>query len=222
MQDRIVIVGAGGFGREVLDVIERIQIEKGSPECLGFLVDREYGAPGTVVNGLPILGGPEWLAENGNGVRVICAIAAPHLRLPMVRRLVELGAAFCTLIHPDAVITRRVSVGDGSIIAAGCVITNNVTIGRHVHLNLSCTIGHDVVVDDFVTLSPGCHVSGNVRIGQGAFVGTGANFLEKLGIGEWSRVGAGAAVTVDVEPNTTVVGVPGRVAKRLPSGWHVK
>jgi serine acetyltransferase len=79
-----------------------------------------------------------------------------------------------------------------------------------------------VIVKSFATISPGCHISGNVKIGEGAFIGTGASILEKMDVGDWSRVGAGCAVIENVEPNTTVVGVPGRIAKRMLMGWHLK
>ena len=220
--DKIVIVGAGGFGREVLDVIQCVEQRDRSMQCLGFLVDREYAEPGSIVNGVPVLGDMEWLVKGGRGVKVFCAIGAPHLRFQMTRRLERLGAKFCTIVHPSAVLSRRVTLGEGSIVTAGCILTTDVVIGRHVHLNLDSTVGHDVVIKSFSTISPGCHISGNVKIGEGAFIGTGVNILEKLEVGAWSRIGAGSAVLENVEPNTTVVGVPGRVAKRMPVGWHLK
>jgi acetyltransferase EpsM len=78
-----------------------------------------------------------------------------------------------------------------------------------------------VISKDFVTVSPGCHISGNVNIGEGAFLGTGANILEKLNIGEWSRIGAGSTIIKHVEPNTTIVGCPGKAIKTMPDNWHL-
>ncbi len=218
---QIVIVGAGGFAREVLDIIEAIQTNDDSVECLGFIVDRQYGEPGTIINDLPILGDLEWLVENGRNVHAVCAIGAPELRFHMIKRLEKLNSSFYTPVHPQAIMTRRISIGEGSIITAGCILTNNIEIGKHVHVNLDCTIGHDVTIRDFVTISPGCHLSGNVSLGEGAFIGTGANILEKLDIGEWSRIGAGSTIIKDAERNTTVVGVPGKVIKNMEKDWHL-
>ena len=92
-------------------------------------------------------------------------------------------------------------------------------IGDHVQINTNSTIGHDSKLMDFVTLSPGAHISGNVLLNLGCYVGTGANIIEKLIIGEWSIIGAGATVIRDVEPNTTVVGVPAKIIDKRMKGW---
>ncbi len=190
-------------------------------ECIGFIVDGQYGTPGTLINGLPILGDTRWIAKNVNRVELTCAIGTPDLRYRMIKRLETLGAKYCSIVHPRAIVTRRVVIGEGSIITAGCILTTNITIGKHVHVNLDCTIGHDSTIADFVTVSPGCHISGNVSINEGAFIGTGANILEKLPIGEWSRIGAGSTIINPVEPNTTVVGCPGKAVKAMEKGWHM-
>lgn len=219
---KIAIIGAGGFGREVLDVIDACnQVEK-RYEPLGFIVDAQFGTPGTLINEKPILGGFDWLAANRNDVYITCAVGPSHLRYQLIQRAIKIKCRFINLIHPSALLTRWVSLGEGVVITAGCILTNQIQIGNHVHVNLDCTIGHDVVLDDFVTLSPGVHVSGNVTMGTGCYVGTGANILEKLRINDWSVVGAGSVVLGDIPANTTVVGIPGKVIKEREPGWHLK
>src|SRR5690606_30037120 len=186
----LVILGAGGFARETLDVVDAINAVSPTWDMLGFLVDAQYGEAGTIVNGKPILGELSWLAENPD-VRVVCGVGAPEHRLKLTQRAAEFGIQFCTLIHPNVTMSQWITIGEGTIITAGCILTNSIVIGKHVHVNLNCTIGHDVTMDEFVTLAPGVHVSGNVHIQQGCYVGTGANIIEKKTIGDWSIVGAG-------------------------------
>ena len=219
---RVAIIGAGGFGREVLDVIEAINVASpGALEPIGFVVETGFGIVGSRVNDLPILGDLDWLRENDPGAFVVCGIGPCHVRKRLVTSALETGHSFISLIHPHAVVTKRVDLDVGSIITAACVLTTQIWIGSHVHLNLASTVGHDSRIEPFVTVSPGVHISGNVLIGEGAFIGTGANILERVRIGGWSMVGAGAAVVNDVPDNSTVVGVPAKVVKMRAPGWHL-
>jgi sugar O-acyltransferase (sialic acid O-acetyltransferase NeuD family) len=218
---QIVIIGAGGFAREVLDVIEAANEDRSRYEVLGYVVDPKYGAPGTLVNDKPILGGFEWLRAHSKDVFAVCGVGSSHHRYGLVARAREAGSRFISVIHPTVVSTRWVKIAEGVVIAAGSVLTNRISIGDHVHINLHCTIGHDVIMEDFATLAPGVHVSGNVTFAQGAFMGTGANIIEKMRIGEWSIVGAGSTVVTDIPANSTAVGVPARVIKMSEPGWHL-
>jgi len=223
MKKKVVIIGAGGFGREILDVIDACNMHgDGIYEPLGFIVDAQYGMPGTLVNGLPILGGFEWLEKNADKVSVTCGVGAPQQRYHLVKRAQEINCTFFSVIHPSAILTRWVQVGEGVVITAGTILTNQIQIGNHVHINLDCTIGHDVVLRDFATMAPGVHVSGKVVLGDGCYIGTGVNILEKLHIGEWSVIGAGGTIIKNVPANTTVVGVPGSIIKVREPGWHLE
>lgn len=217
---KLVILGAGGCARDTLDVVDAINAQSPQFEVLGFLDDNAANLPDTV-NDQPVLGPLDWLADHP-GVSVVCGVGMPQTRYQMIRRTVAYGVTFPVLIHPQAVLTKWVSIGGGSVITAGCILTNQITIGAHVHLNVDCTIGHDVVMEDYSTLAPGVHVSGIVTIGEGAYVGVGANIIQQKTIGAWSMVGAGSAVIKDIPPNTTAVGVPAKVIKARPAGWHLE
>ncbi len=221
MQRKIVIVGAGGFGREVQDIFEARAAAGDDLELLGFIVDARYGAAGSLVHGLPILGGFEWLRGRAGSVQAICAVGAPELRRRLVDRIRAEGVGFCNAIHPAATMTSRVHLGEGIVIAAGTILTNNIRVGSHTHLNLACTVGHDAVIEELVTVSPGVHLSGNVTLSEGCVVGTGSNLIERTTVGAWSVVGAGTTVIRDVPANATVVGVPGKVVKQRDPGWHL-
>ena len=218
----VVIIGGGGFGREVLDIFDACNRVKPEYDVLGFIVQKEYGSPGTIINDKPILGDFDWLEAHHDEVYVTCSVAAPHHRRRLIQQAADRDCRFCNIIHPAAILTRWVTMGDGVIITAGCILTNRIHVGNHVHVNLDCTIGHDAVLEDFATLAPGVHISGNVSLGQGCYVGSGANIIEKKKLGEWSVVGAGSVIVADVPANATVVGVPGRVIETREPGWHLQ
>ncbi|MDH3254100.1 MAG: acetyltransferase [Acidobacteriota bacterium] len=221
MRRDVVILGAGGFAREVLDVFEACNDREETYNVLGFVVDSRFGLPGTSINDKEILGNLGWLAERAREVEVICAVGAPEIRRSLVARAEAVGCRFCSVVHPNAVLTRRIELGPGTVVTAGCILTNNIRLGPHVHLNLDCTVGHDSVLEGFATIAPGVHVSGNVRIGTGAYVGTGANILEKITIGAWSVVGAGSTVIRDIPRGATAVGSPAKVIKESVEGLQL-
>jgi sugar O-acyltransferase (sialic acid O-acetyltransferase NeuD family) len=216
----VVIIGAGGFAREVLDIFDAINAQEPQFEVLGYIVQPAFGSPGQLINDRPILGDFDWLAERSQAVKAICAVGAPETRFRLIREASKHGVHFCNAIHPSAIMTKWIEIAEGVVITAGCILTNQIKIGNHVHINLDCTIGHDARIDDFSTLAPGVHVSGNVHLQSGCYIGTGANIIEKITVGAWSIIGAGSTIISDVPPNTTVVGVPGKVIKTRPEGWH--
>lgn len=218
---KIVIIGAGGFAREVLDIFDACNDAGDRYEVLGYVVEPPYGAPGTIIHERPILGGLEWLEGRHRDVHIICGVGAPELRLRLVSEAAKRGGRFCSVFHPSVRMSRRNSIGTGVVIAAGSILTNQIRIGDHVQINLDCTIGHDVILGDFVTVAPGTHISGEVTISTGCNIGTGVNLINRLTVGEWSVIGAGSTVIRNVPPNATVVGVPGRVVKQREKDWHL-
>lgn len=221
MAKRLVIVGTGGHAREVHELIEDINAAQGQPwEVLGWL-DGNAAAHGTLVHDLPVLGDTDWLSGQGE-VWVTVAIGATHVRRRVTQRLQAQGQRhFATLIHPTAVVGRRAHIGAGSVLCAGSMATTDCRIGEHVLLNRLAMVAHDDVVGDFVTLAPGVVLSGNVTVGEGTDIGTTAAVNQGLSIGEWSVVGSGAVVNRSLPTNCTAVGVPAKVIKERPEGWHL-
>ena len=215
---QVVILGAGGFGREVLWLLR--SLDKESLEILGF-IDEDTKLHGKTLSDLPVLGGFEYLLEMQkakNNLSAVCAVGEPALKRGLVSkaRAVEISN-FLVAIHPTCQLSRFVEVGEGAVLAANSIITTQVTLNTFVTINLGCTIGHDVVIGDYVTLAPGVHVSGHVILGEGVKIGTGAVILPGVTVGAWSIIGAGAVVTRDIPANVTAVGVPARVIKHHES-----
>lgn len=219
---KIAIIGAGGFAREVLDVIEACAAAGSDIEAAGFIVDSQFGVPGQLVNDKPILGDFQWLSEHVGEYSVICAVGAPEKKLALVERARWIGCRFATIIHPTVLMTRWVEIGEGTIITAGCILTNRIRVGTHVQINLGSTVGHDAELKDFVTLAPGVHISGNVVLNHGAYIGTGTNIIERVTIGEWAIIGAGSTVIRDIPANATAVGAPAVAIKERRPGWHLE
>lgn len=220
-QSRIAIIGAGGGSRDVADIVDACQFAGMPYVMLGYITDPQFVAPGIILNDKPVLGGFDWLAEHHAYIDVLCGVGAPEIRRKLVLRAAAVDANFCTLIHPSVLKTRWVDAGIGSSIGAGCILTNQIKIGDHVQINIGCTLSHDTIVEDYVTLSPGVHLAGNVIVEEGCFIGMGVSCIEKRRIGAWSIIGAGAVIIDDVPPNSTVVGVPGKVIKTRLEGWHL-
>lgn len=216
--DELVIFGSGGFAREVAQVVRDINIVQPRWSLLGFL-DDDVSKHGTVVGGLPVLGGAEVLQSRP---RLACSIGIgnPAAKHKIASRLTR--TIFATLIHPRAWIGERVAIAEGAIICANATATCDITIGAHVIVNLSATIGHDARLADFSTLAPSVNISGYAMVGRGSDLGTGVAVIPSAKVGAWSIVGAGSVVVNDLPDNITAVGAPARVVKTREPGWHVR
>lgn len=206
----IVIIGAGGFGREVAWLIEDINRAKREWNIVGF-VDDEESILGTDINGYKVIGNIDWL--KGQELSVVNAIADPTTKKKVMSRLEMSKNKYPVLIHPNVICSELVDIGEGSIICAGNIITVNIEIGKHVIVNLDCTIGHDAIIGDFSTVLPSVNISGYVKTGECVSVGTGAAVIQGINIGENTVIGAGAVVVKDLPAKCTAVGSPAKPVK---------
>lgn len=211
--NKLVVIGASGFGREVAWLIERINQVAPQWELIGFLDDSPQKAE-AVINGYSVLG-PVSAAANYSDAYFICAIGSAAIRKNVVEQLKRChDIKFATIIDPNVVISKHVSVGEGAIICAGSIITVDITIGCHVIINLSCTIGHDSQILDYCTLYPCVNVSGNVRLNRCIELGTGVQIIQGKSICQDVIIGAGAVVVNDIKQSGTYVGVPAKLCTK--------
>ncbi len=209
---KILIYGAGGFGREVQWLIERINKKIPSWEIEGYLDDGVE--EGTEINSYRVLGGIEKLREYDFDTAVAVAVGNSKTREKIVATIKEIGDfQFPNLIDSNVQISDKVSIGEGNIICAGNILTVNITIEDFVIVNLSCTVGHDAVLKSFVTVYPGVNISGNVLVEQRTELGTGSKIIQGIRIGEDSIVGAGAVVVRPIPCGCVAVGIPAKPAK---------
>jgi sugar O-acyltransferase (sialic acid O-acetyltransferase NeuD family) len=208
----LVIVGAGGHAREVLDVVEAINANEPTYDVRGFVDDGGGDRALLGRRGVPLIGPVAELASLE--ADYVIGLGSPQSRRAVDAEVSAFGRSPVTLIHPTATVGSDLRLGPGLVAAAGARITTNVTTGRHVHLNLNATVSHDCVLDDYVTLSPGASVSGNVHLGAEVVLGVGAVVIQSITVGARTVVGAGAAVVRDLPDDVTAVGVP---AQPLPA-----
>ena len=212
MSTPLVIIGCGGFGREVHDIVDAINGIEPTWKLLGYLDDRPELVNVSRVESRhsKVLGGTDWLMTAGHEVQFIIGIGTGKIRQSIDERLSSAGFTAATLIHPASTLGHDVRIGDGSVICAGVRATTNISLGRHVHLNINCTVGHDCTLDDYVTINPLVAISGGVYFGRESMMGTHSAVLQNLSIGSGSTVGAGAVVVRDVPPFAIVKGIPAR------------
>ena len=218
----LYIIGAGGFGREVAWLVERINAVSPIWDFKGFIDDNE-ALWNTEADGYKIQGGFSILEQSKEDVWCVLAVGNAAVRCNGINRLQPFAHIhFATLIDPSVKMGSSVTIGEGSIICAGTIITVDVSIGSHNIINLDCTIGHDAVLEDFVTLYPSANISGCVKIGTVTEIGTGAQIIQGKRIGRNTIIGAGAVVVKDIPDDVTAVGNPARVIKRhVGTGWAV-
>lgn len=205
---RLIIIGAGDFGREVSWVAERINAVTPVWELLGF-VDDTPEKLGTVVDGYPVLGPVSSLSSVTEETWVVCSIGTGRTRRRVMERVLEnpvLKAA--TLIDPAVIVGRNAWVGEGCVVCAGTVLAISSRLEPHVIVNLNCTIGHDTVLEPFCTVHPGSNLSGKVRVGACTDIGTGTKIIQGLTVCSGCTLGAGAVVVRDLAEPGTYVGVP--------------
>lgn len=209
----VVIVGAGGFGREVLDVIEAADAASPRFRLVGFVDDNTRHQRILAARGAELLDGFDDL--RASGASFVVAVAAPDARRKLVLRAEEAGLVSADVWHPTAVSGAVNTIGEGVVACAHVSLTTNITLGRHVHLNLNTTVGHDCTFGDFVTVNPGANISGSVELGDGVTVGTGAVIIQGVTVGEGTTVGAGAIVTRDLPARVVAMGAPARPVRSV-------
>ena len=209
----IAIFGVGGFGREVLALIQNINQVEPEWNVLGFFDDGYE--KGLIINGYPTLGTVDDLNRWKTEIAVAICIGNPVVKKKVFDNIHNPKVSFPTLLHPSVWIGDHnyVEMGKGCIVCAGNLITTNVRIGDFVILNLGCTVGHDTVIKDYAAFMPSVNISGEVVIGEGVYVGTGAKIINQIEIGEYVIVGAGAVVSRSLPAHCTAVGVPAKPIK---------
>ena len=217
----VVVYGAGGHGREIVQLIEDINAHRARWDVLGF-IDDDPSTHAREVNGLPVLGGIEWLSGEGTTARIALGVSSPIAKRRIVARVGSDAQRFVTMVHPAVRLCRWLEIGPGTAIAAGTMLTVNIHIGAFVTVNRVCNISHDCRLGDFATIAPATNLSGGVELGSGCDIGSGVTTVKGVTVGDWSIVGAGAVIASDVPANCTAVGVPARPIKHRESGWQLE
>lgn len=211
MTKNLIIVGASGFGRELVQYIEDINFSKAIPKwnILGFIDDNLHALDGighgyevidTIANHVP---NPETF--------YVCALAFPEVKKRLINSLKERGAKFATIIHPTARVSRYAVIGEGCVVTPNSNINTEARIGDFVSV-LASGIGHDACVGDYSTLSGHVMINGHVTVGNNVYMGCGSMVAPSKRIGDNATVGIGSVVISNIKAGAKVFGNP---AKRL-------
>lgn len=210
MPGEVIIWGAGGHAKVVADILLRTGF------TLAGLIDdvrpvRRRASFGETT----VLGGATELAgAYAAGIRQgIVGFGDNTRRIAAALVLESLGFKLVCAIHPSAILAMDISVGAGSMIAAGAVLNPSTILGKCVIVNTSASIDHDCVIQDGAHVGPGVTIAGHVEIGGGAWIGIGATVIARKRIGAGAIVGAGSVVIDDVPEGVVVMGVPARVTR---------
>lgn len=190
---KLAIIGAGGHGKVIADIAVQNGYEKivffddniEARECAGF----------------PVVGNL-CEAESLECDKIIAIGNAA------IREKFQSKVGTVKLIHPKAIISRRVEIGEGTVVMAGAVINSDTVIGKGCIINTDASVDHDCKIGDFVHVSVGAHVAGTVSVGKGSWIGAGAVISNNIHICSDCMIGAGAVVVRDVEEAGFYVGVP--------------
>ena len=215
--ENIVVFGASGLAKIVVDIIER----SGAYRIVG-LIDAAQGA-GSSACGYPIIGQDADLPR----LREVHAITAGVIAIGDNWQRARLARSvsgsvsnwrFASAVHPSVQVARGATIGAGTIIMAGAVINSDARLGAQCLICTGASIDHDNQIEDFVSLAPKAATGGNVRIGAFTAIGMGATIIHGINIGTHAVIGAGATVVGDVESYVVAYGSPAKVIRARKAG----
>lgn len=207
---RIVIVGAGGHGQVVADILLASAAAGNACRPIGY-VDARPSAPDVTLCGLNVLGTIEDLPSIKHDA-IVVAIGDNRRRQEIFDALLARGERPVSAVHPTAVIATGAVIEPGCMISAMAVVGTGSHIGANVILNTSATVDHHNTIGAHVHIAPGAHLGGEVTVETGALIGLGASIVPRCTVGAWAVIGAGAVVISDVPGGRTAKGMPARWA----------
>lgn len=215
MVKKIVLIGAGGFGREVAQMIEDLNIKKKRYELLGFLDDGKQFQRDSIINGYPWLGDSNWILDHKNDIVCNCTIGDASTKAIVMKRLINQGVQFESIVAPTAGVAAHTDIGLGCVLYWNVAVSVNCRIGAGVLLNDGVKIGHDVTIGDYTSIMPDTGISGGCQIGEQVNIGGHAFIIPGRKVGDCARIAAGSIVFSNVRAGTTVLGNPAKRMKEL-------
>ena len=214
---RILLMGASGHARVIIDIIERTA----EHQVVGLIAESSPNE--SSVCGYPIVGDLRDLRRLACELRVervIAAVGDNWSRGEVVRRAYDsvTDIQFVSVAHPSTQIARNVEISAGTVLMAGSIVNTGARIGKHCVVNTKASVDHDCIVGDFVSIAPGATLGGNVRVGEFSAVSLGANVIHGVTVGAHTVIGAGSVVVKDVPDCAIAYGVPARVVRMRSVG----
>lgn len=201
MNKKIVIIGASGHGKVIADIAKNVGYEE-----IIFLDDN---CDLKKCGDYPIVGDVSKHIQYD--CDMIIAIGNADTRKRIQSKIKENGKTLATLIHPAAVISENVTIGDGTVVMAGAVVNAGSTIGQGCIINTCASVDHDCIIEDYVHVSVGAHLAGTVYVGGNTWIGIGAVISNNIKIAANCTIGAGTVVIRDIVKQGVYVGVPAKM-----------
>lgn len=193
--NRLIIIGASGHGKVIADIAVKNRYED-----IVFLDDDESIKE---CAGFPVIGKTQDI-KSLEGDKIVAIGNAT------IRERIQKEIETVTLIHPDAVIGRRVDLGKGTVVMAGAIINSDTVIGDGCIINTAASVDHDCVVEDYSHVAVGAHLCGTVHIGRGTWIGAGATVNNNIDICGDCVIGAGAVVVENITESGIYKGIPAK------------
>ena len=212
----IVIIGSGGHAKVIIDIVEK----EGKYNIVGLL-DKNCNNRKTL--GYYIIGNEESLPhiiEKHNISGGIVAIGDNFIRSKIVENVKEIYPRFkfVVAIHPESILAKDVSIGEGTVVMASSIINPSCTIGNHCIINTSSSIDHDSIMEDYSSIAPGATTGGNVQIGRFSSISIGVTVIHNVHIGKHSVIGAGSTVLKNIGSFKIAYGLPAREIRKRKCG----
>lgn len=208
----LYILGAGGAGREIFDLLPDLhEIKSGKWKLAGFLDDKEYSQESLAS---PVLGSiTEWVTSEDQVF--VCSIGNPASRAIVTKSITDRGGNFVSLLHPSSRISPSATIGNGTVIFPFAYVSSSSRIGEHVMINIHSAVGHDAAVGNNSVLSSFCDVTGEVSLGERVFLGSHVAIAPGLTIGDDAMIQIGSVVVNNVKQGRKVFGNPAK-------NWEIK
>ncbi len=207
----IVILGAGGHGKVVLDILRA----SNEYNVIGFL-DADRSLAGSTIGDIPVLGAMNLLPKLRQQRKIagaIVAIGDNRTRHRYATLLESEGFTLASAVHPTAFVSPTATLGKNVVVGPNASVITEARIGDCTIVNTGAIVEHECEVGEAVHVAPGAVLAGRVRVGAFAFIGIGAQVIQCMAVGEGATVGAGAVVIADVPAGATAVGVPAKIIK---------
>jgi sugar O-acyltransferase (sialic acid O-acetyltransferase NeuD family) len=208
----ILLIGGGGHCKSVIDTILA-----GNQFHIVGILDKGKKV-GTSVSDIAVIGDDDAFESYYNkgikhGFITLGSIGDPKVRIDLYKKMTEIGFDFPVIIDKTAIVSRNVSIEEGTFVGKRVVINSNVFIGKNCIINSGAVIEHDCRIEEFVHIAPGAILSGGVHIRENTHIGTNSTIIQNISIGSNTMIGAGSVVVKDIQQNMQAFGNPCREVK---------
>lgn len=163
------------------------------------------------LNGYDVLG--EYDKEEDPDQQIVVTVGDNITRKKIVEHVIHKFSP--AIVHPSASVSRYSHIGEGTVVFHRSVIQSGSQIGKCCIINTASSVDHDCILEDYVHISPNVTLCGKVKVAEGTHIGAGATVIPEVSIGKWCVIGAGAVITQNLPDYSLVVGVPGKVIRKV-------